>query len=65
MEGGIWVDNWLGCIWYNSLFFFIVTFGCETPDSKIEGRKLENIQNGLLKVYIKEEEKYIRGIVIY
>ena len=48
---GYLVDEWyMGC---NCTFFFIVSFGCATTGSKTEGRKLNDIYNGLLKVQIK------------
>ena len=37
----------MGC---NTLFFFILSFGCALPVSKTEGQKLKDIYNGLLKV---------------
>ena len=51
MEGGIWVDEWLGGRWYVTLsFFFIVSFRCEINGSMIEEWKLKDIYNGLLKL---------------
>ena len=61
-EGGIWVDERQKG--YKYLFYFM-SFGCAIPDSTIEGRKLKDIYNVLLKVYIKEEEWDMRGRVIY
>ena len=52
--------------WDVTLFYlFIVSFGCAIPGSKTEVRKLKDIYDGLLELQIKEEDRDIRGRVIY
>ena len=46
-------------------FLSIASCGCATPGGAVEGWKLKNIHNGLLKVQIKEEEIYIIVRVIF
>ena len=51
MEGGIWIDEWLGGRWDVTIsLFFIVLFGCEISVSMTEVWKLKDIHDGLLKV---------------
>ena len=45
--GGLVVGWYMGC---NSLFFFVVSFGCAIPGSTTEGRKLKDVYNRLYKI---------------